>query len=88
MFKLLKNLTKKDYGFIIISTLLIIFQVWLDLKLPDYMANITTIIESGTDSLSGILKNGGIHASLCWRKFSSGNNCWVYYFHDICQVFI
>lgn len=59
MFKLLKNLTKKDYGFIVISTLLIIFQVWLDLKLPDYMANITTIIESGTDSLSGILKNGG-----------------------------
>ena len=59
MFKLLKNLTKKDYALIVVSTLLIIFQVWLDLKLPDYMANITTIIESGTDSLSGILKNGG-----------------------------
>ena len=59
MFKLLKNLTKKDYALIVVSTLLIILQVWLDLKLPDYMANITTIIESGTDSLSGILKNGG-----------------------------
>ena len=59
MFKLLKNLTKKDYALIIVSTLLIIFQVWLDLKLPDYMANITAIIQSGTDSLSGILKNGG-----------------------------
>ena len=59
MFKLLKNLTKKDYALIVVSTLLIIFQVWLDLKLPDYMANITTIIQSGTDSLSGILKNGG-----------------------------
>lgn len=59
MFKLLKNLTKKDYALIIVSTLLIIFQVWLDLKLPDYMANITAIIQNGTDSLSGILKNGG-----------------------------
>ena len=59
MFKLLKNLNKKDYALILISTLLIVFQVWLDLKLPDYMANITTIIEIGTDSLSGILKNGG-----------------------------
>lgn len=59
MFKLLKNLNKKDYALILISTLLIVFQVWLDLKLPDYMANITTIIGSGTDSLSGILKNGG-----------------------------
>lgn len=36
MFKLLKNLTKKDYALIVVSTLLIIFQVWLDLKLPDY----------------------------------------------------
>lgn len=59
MFKLLKNLTKKDYALILVSTLLIVGQVWLDLKLPDYMANITTIIQSGTDSLSGILKNGG-----------------------------
>ena len=64
MFKLLKNLTKKDYALIIVSTLLIIFQVWLDLKLPDYMANITAIIQSGTDSLSGILKNGG-YMRLC-----------------------
>lgn len=59
MFKLLKNLTKKDYALILVSTLLIVFQVYLDLKLPDYMANITTIIQSGTDSLSGILENGG-----------------------------
>ena len=44
MFKLLKNLTKKDYALIVISTILIIFQVWLDLKLPDYMANITSLI--------------------------------------------
>lgn len=59
MFKLLKNLTKKDYALILVSTLLIVFQVYLDLKLPDYMANITTIIQRGTDSLSGILENGG-----------------------------
>ena len=30
MFKLLKNLTKKDYALIVISTLLIVFQVWLE----------------------------------------------------------
>ena len=33
MFKLLKNLTKKDYALILVSTLLIVFQVYLDLKL-------------------------------------------------------
>lgn len=59
MFKLLKNLTKKDYALILISTILIVFQVWLDLKLPDYMANITSLIQSEEGALGGILKNGG-----------------------------
>ena len=35
MLKLLKNFTKKDWLIVAISLLLIIFQVWLDLKLPD-----------------------------------------------------
>ena len=38
MFKLFKNLTKKDVITILISVVLIVFQVWLDLKLPDYMS--------------------------------------------------
>ena len=60
MFKLLKNLTKKDYALIVISTLLIVFQVWLDLKLPDYMANITSLIQSANDPLGSIKKMGDI----------------------------
>ena len=59
MLKLLKNLTKKDYLLILISTILIVFQVWLDLRLPDYMANITSLIQNEETALGGILKNGG-----------------------------
>ena len=59
MLKLLKNLTKKDYLLILISTILIVFQVWLDLRLPDYMANITSLIQNEEKALGGILKNGG-----------------------------
>ena len=59
MLKLLKNLTKKDYLLILISTILIVFHVWLDLRLPDYMANITSLIQNEETALGGILKNGG-----------------------------
>ena len=43
MFRLLKNLTKKEFILIIISTILIILDVALELKIPDYMSNITLI---------------------------------------------
>ena len=57
MFKLFKNFSKKDCGIIIFCIILICFQVWLDLKLPDYMSNITTLLQKGTD-VSEILEQG------------------------------
>lgn len=59
MLKLLKNFTKKDYILIILSLLLIIFQVWLDLKLPDYMAEITKLVQTDGSQMSDVLKQGG-----------------------------
>ena len=46
MFKLFKNLTKKDIFFIFISFLLIFAQVWLELKMPDYMSEITRLVQN------------------------------------------
>ena len=59
MFKLLKNLTKKEYFLIGIIVVLIIFQVWLDLKMPDYMSEITQLVQTEGSPMSVILKNGG-----------------------------
>ena len=42
MTKLLKEFNKKDYFLVFICALLILLQVWLDLKLPDYMSDIVT----------------------------------------------
>ena len=39
--------------------LLILIQVWLDLKLPDYMASITTLVETPGSTLTAILQQGG-----------------------------
>ena len=59
MLKLFKNFTKKDYLLILISLLLIVFQVWLDLKIPDYMSEITKLVQTEGSQMSDILYQGG-----------------------------
>lgn len=58
MIKILKNLHKKEIIFIIISILSIVIQVWLDLRIPEYMSNITKILQSGNAVMNDILKEG------------------------------
>ena len=50
MLKLFKNLSKKQVLFMIISIVFIVIQVNLDLKLPDYMANITKLVQTNGNS--------------------------------------
>ena len=59
MTKLLKQFNKKDYLLVFICTLLIIFQVWLDLRLPDYMSEITKLVQTEGSKMSSILSQGG-----------------------------
>ena len=59
MFKLLKNINKKQWFFIMISFVLIIGQVWLELKMPDYMSEITVLVQSEGSNMKDILINGG-----------------------------
>ena len=47
MLKLFKNLSKKEYSCILIAIVFMVIQVLLDLKLPDYMSNITTLVQTG-----------------------------------------
>lgn len=58
MIKLLKNLTKKELLLIIISTLLIIFQVYIELKMPDYMSEITKLVQTEGSKMEDIIING------------------------------
>ena len=59
MFKLLKNINKKQWFYIMISFVLIIGQVWLELKMPDYMSEITVLVQSEGSNMKDILINGG-----------------------------
>ena len=58
MFKLFKNFSKKDIFYIILCILFIVVQVWLDLKLPDYMSEITVLVQSEDSTLNDILIQG------------------------------
>ncbi len=59
MFKLLKNFKKIDFLYLLIITALIFFQVYLDLKLPDYMSSITVLVKTEGSKMSDILSEGG-----------------------------
>ena len=62
--KLFKNLTKKDYIYAFISFILIIVQVALELKMPDFMSKVTILVQSDGSKLNEILLNG-FHMMLC-----------------------
>ena len=64
MFKLIKKLGKKELLYVLISALLIVFQVWLDLKLPDYMNNITTLLQTEGSKVKDLF-NPGSKMLLC-----------------------
>lgn len=59
MTKIFKQFNKKDWGLIFVVAILIVFQVWLDLKLPDYMSEITRILQSEGYIIKDILAQGG-----------------------------
>lgn len=58
MLKLLKKIEKKEIFIIIICFLLIIGQVWLELKMPEYMSEITVLVQTEGSQMSEIIKNG------------------------------
>ena len=58
MLKLLKNSEKKEIILSLISIILITMQVWLDLKMPDYMSKITVLVQTEGSQINEILRNG------------------------------
>jgi ATP-binding cassette, subfamily B, multidrug efflux pump len=59
MINIFKNFQKKDWMFISCALVFIILQVWLDLKLPDYMSEITRLVQTEGSELSDVLTQGG-----------------------------
>ena len=64
MFKLFKNFNKKDLLIIILCIIFVVIQVWLDLKLPDYMSSITRLVQTEGSSMNEIILQG-VYMLLC-----------------------
>ena len=64
MIKLFKNLGKKEWLLVFFIILFIIGQVYLDLKMPDYMSKITILVETSGSKMNDILLNG-LYMMLC-----------------------
>ncbi len=58
MIKLIKKLNLKEIILILISIGFITIQVWLDLKLPDYMSSITVLLQKAGTTIKDILVPG------------------------------
>lgn len=59
MIRIFRNLTKKEICLACFSVVFVIAQVWLELKLPDYMRDITALITTEDSAMNSILKAGG-----------------------------
>lgn len=58
MVKIFRYFDKKQWTMIAAALVLIVVQVWLDLKLPDYMSAITTLVETEGSTMYEILEQG------------------------------
>lgn len=59
MFKILRRLNRREWAAAGFSLIFIVMQVWLDLKLPDYMQEITRLVQTEGSAMSDIWLNGG-----------------------------
>ncbi len=59
MLKLFKYLSKRDWILAVVCVGLIVLQVWLELTMPDYTAEINTLVVSGGSKMRPILVAGG-----------------------------
>lgn len=59
MKKIFKTLKTKDVFFILLCAGFIVFQVWLDMKLPKYMMEISSLLGSADVAVATIWEKGG-----------------------------
>ncbi|KOS60213.1 ABC transporter ATP-binding protein [Lysinibacillus agricola] len=60
MLKIFKYLKPKEWTLIVASIVFIVGQVYLDLKLPDYMSKITTLVQTEGSKTSEVWAAGGM----------------------------
>ena len=78
MLKIFTYLKRNEWLLVILSVMFIVVQVWLDLKLPAYMAEITTLIQTEGTKISELLIPG-LYMILCAiGSMIKSRNRWIF----------
>ena len=64
MLKLFKHFVLEDYLIITCVVILVVFSVFLDLRMPEYMSKITRLVQTEDTTMKDIL-SAGTHMVLC-----------------------
>lgn len=60
MLKILKKMKWQDWCYALICVAFIVVQVWLDMTMPEYMRQITTLIETPGSEMAEVWKSGAM----------------------------
>lgn len=71
MLKLLKRLEKKEIIFVCICIVFVVVQVWLELSIPDYMSEITKLVQTEGSEMKDILEQGAYMLSCAFGSLIS-----------------
>lgn len=77
MIRLLQDFSKKDWLLSLAAFLFILLQVWLELTMPDYMAEITTLVETEGSTMPEILNAGAKMLACAIGSFGAAVVCSV-----------
>ena len=81
----LRHLGKREWLLSTLAIITIICQVFLDLRLIDYMQTITEMIVEPDASVSGVLTEGGKNAGVCGRFYGGSHYHRLLHGHDWCH---
>lgn len=59
MLKVFRYMRRRELGFIFLSIVFVVAQVWLDLKLPDYMSEVTRLVQTEGSKMADVWTAGG-----------------------------
>ncbi len=69
MFKIFRNFRKQDILLLLGGVIAVVLQVGLELKMPDYMSEITKLVETEGSEMSDIMRNGGLMLACALGSF-------------------
>ena len=77
MLRIVRYLSKAEIGQMLVALVSIVGQIWLDLTLPDYMADITQLVETPGSEMHDIWVAGGKMLLVSLGSAASSPRAWA-----------